>query len=129
MPAVLLCFDKDQGFLIRSGWMRVDRGHRSVLPSAAHLFSSHKHLWCSWSFGRSCQTGCFRSYRALGPATSDRQTDTHRGMRYNHHFAYMAYNKVLISMKLLECAQSVNQMMNWIRFNKRCSFMVMRAWI
>lgn len=56
-------------------------------------------------------------------------TDRHRGMCNSHHFAYIAGIKVLVSVEQLECAQPVNQMMNWIRFNKRCSFMVMRAWI
>lgn len=44
-------------------------------------------------------------------------------------FTYRAGIKVHMSTELLECTQSVNQMMNWIRFNKRCSFMVMRDWI
>lgn len=34
-----------------------------------------------------------------------------------------------MSVEPVECAQCANQMMNWIRFNKRCSFMVMRGWI
>ena len=105
--------------------MTADRGHRPVLPSAAHLFSSHKYQWCSWSCGRSCQTGCSRSYPALGPAMRDRQTQG--GVCISLHFAYIAGIKVLSSMELQECAQSVNQMMNWICFNKRCSFMVMRG--
>lgn len=63
------------------------------------------------------------------PCDTDRQTHRHEGMCNSIHFAYIAGIKVLMSMELLEYAQSVNQMMNWIRFNKRCSFMVMRAWI
>lgn len=109
-----------------SWWICFDQGHHSVLPSSVHLFSSHKHRWCSWSCGRSCQTGCSQSYPALGPATRDRQTSRHRGMCNNHYSVHIAGIK---AVELLKCAQSRNQMMNWIRFNKRCSFMVMRAWI
>lgn len=54
----------------------------------------------------------------------DRHTD--EGMWNSLRGAYIA---VFTSMGLLESTQSANQMMNWIDFNKRCSFMVMRAWI
>ncbi len=132
MPAVLLCSDKDQGFrsgldLAVDGWELIEVAAPTYLPrpTCFHLINI---------------------YGVVGPAAVvvkldvpghtlhldlPRQTDgqTHRGMCNSRHFAYIAGIKVLVFMELLECAQSVNQMMNWIRFNKRCSFMVMRAWI
>lgn len=42
---------------------------------------------------------------------------------------HIAGIKALVSVEQLECAKSGNQMMNWICLNKRCSFMLMRAWI
>lgn len=56
----------------------------------------------------------------------DRQTDTGESVIA---FEYIAHMKVLVTVELLEFAQSSNQMMNLICFNKRCNFMVMRVWI
>lgn len=60
--------------------------------------------------------------REVRPATAYISSSLHCSIQ--HAAALMASMYV----ELL-CAQRRDEMINWLRFNKRCSFMVMRAWI